>query len=159
MGGQGSGRLPSPCGTRAKYLWHRKRGEDCAPCRMAANEYTRQRNPPKHIFPRNKVKATKQLIKDFKLAAGKCLHCGWEVTLERLAAFDCDHRDPDFKELEISEMSKNVSVERMSRELLKCDVLCANCHRLKTQKWNKENRNRKRQILESDQLTLLDLDA
>ena len=126
-------------------------------CRQAANEYARRRNPPKHIFPKNKVKATKQLVKEFKLAAGKCLHCGWEVTIERLAAFDCDHRDPDLKELEISEMSKDVSVERMRRELLKCDVLCSNCHRLKTQKWNKANRDRKRQVIESNQLTLLDL--
>jgi hypothetical protein len=41
-------RTQAPCGTRAKYLWHRKRGEDCLPCRLAANEYTRE-----HLRQRN----------------------------------------------------------------------------------------------------------
>jgi len=157
MGGVGSGRLPSPCGTRAKYLWHRKRGEDCLPCRMAANEYTRQRNSRKIGYKENKAKACRQLVNDFKLNAGSCMDCGWQVTIERLCAFDCDHREPHLKELEISEMKKNVSVERMRRELLKCDVVCSNCHRMRTQRWNKEKNKLKRMVAESNQLTLLDL--
>ena len=154
MGGQGSGRLPSPCGTRAKYLWHRKRGEDCAMCRQAANEYRKVRYKPHPKSGKNK--ACKQLVQDFKLSAGRCMDCGWEVTPERLCAFDCDHREPHLKELEISEMRKHVSVERMRLELLKCDVVCANCHRIRTQRWNKEKNRRKKEVAESKQLTLLD---
>ena len=155
MGGQGSGRLPSPCGTRAKYLWHRKRGEDCAMCRQAANQWTKLRYKP---HPKSgKLKACKQLVTDFKLSAGHCMDCGWEVTFERLCAFDCDHREPHLKELEISEMTKAVSVDRMRRELLKCDVVCANCHRMRTQRWNKDKNKLKRMVAESNQFTLLDI--
>jgi hypothetical protein len=85
------------------------------------------------------------------------MDCGWEVTPERLCAFDCDHREPHLKELEISEMTKAVSVDRMRRELLKCDVVCANCHRIRTQRWNKDKNKLKRMVAESNQLTLLDI--
>ena len=46
------------------------------------------------------------------------------------ATLDFHHRNPQEKDLEISKMSTyGWSVERMQKEIDKCDVLCSNCHR------------------------------
>lgn len=49
---------------------------------------------------------------------------------------DFDHRDPSTKEFEICQgANKNaVSQERLLLEIDKCDVVCANCHRLRSWK-------------------------
>lgn len=45
---------------------------------------------------------------------------------------DFDHRDPSTKEFEIADKVKSYSPERILNEAAKCDVVCANCHRLRT---------------------------
>ncbi len=56
---------------------------------------------------------------------GVCLHCGFDG---HPAAFDFHHRDPTQKDFMIS--SANAGWERLKTELDKCDLLCANCHRV-----------------------------
>ena len=46
--------------------------------------------------------------------------------------FDWDHRDPLDKSLHIQDAIKNYGAERLLAELSKCDLVCANCHRLRT---------------------------
>ena len=43
---------------------------------------------------------------------------------------DFDHRDG--KEAEISVLVNALSVRRLVAEMAKCDVVCANCHRIRT---------------------------
>lgn len=43
---------------------------------------------------------------------------------------DFDHRDPSTKEFNVG--SYMVSIARLTREIAKCDVVCANCHRERT---------------------------
>ena len=46
---------------------------------------------------------------------------------------DFDHRNPDDKITDISNMSRHgASLESLQEEIEKCNVLCANCHRRKT---------------------------
>lgn len=45
-----------------------------------------------------------------------------------------DHRDPQDKYKKISEMITNNSWERIEQEIAKCDVVCANCHAIRTAK-------------------------
>jgi len=63
--------------------------------------------------------------------------------LQRHACIDCgecdpivlefDHRDPAQKEFAISRLRTiPVSFARLKKEIAKCDVRCANCHRRKT---------------------------
>jgi hypothetical protein len=46
------------------------------------------------------------------------------------ACLDFHHRDPALKEVSIPRAINNSwSIDRLKRELDKCDVVCANCHR------------------------------
>lgn len=62
-----------------------------------------------------------------ELKTGKaCLHCGFDDP----RALDFHHRDPDTKEFQISTKAWQVSWARLLAEVEKCDILCANCHRI-----------------------------
>lgn len=68
---------------------------------------------------------------------GKCIKCGYDKCI---AALEFDHRNPKEKEFHFS--GKHcLSWERLKKELDKCDLLCANCHR--ERHWNETQRNRK----------------
>lgn len=48
---------------------------------------------------------------------------------------DFDHRNSNDKIVDISKtLGKNWSLERIKKEIVKCDVVCANCHRIRTYK-------------------------
>lgn len=65
-------------------------------------------------------------VRDYKEEKG-CQHCG----LHHPAALDLHHREKDEKEASISKMvNSGASLARIMVELKKCDVLCANCHRI-----------------------------
>jgi len=134
MGGKGSGRKPSPCGTPAKYQWHRKRGEDCVVCRQAHAIDRRRRYKPKKPQPSSrerKVNARRFII-DMKLRRGHCLDCGMIVTEDNYYCFDFDHRDPQHKAFTLSAKTRTFSQARLIEEMNKCDLVCANCHRHRT---------------------------
>lgn len=56
------------------------------------------------------------------------------VTVDITYVFDFDHRDPSEKLFAISTNYKGVSVASLIKEMNKCDLVCANCHRHRTQK-------------------------
>jgi hypothetical protein len=45
---------------------------------------------------------------------------------------DFDHRNPEEKEYEISKLISGCQLTKLWKELEKCDVVCANCHRERT---------------------------
>lgn len=46
---------------------------------------------------------------------------------------DFDHRDPKDKKFSVSRIcDDNVSWENLKAEIAKCDLVCANCHRIRT---------------------------
>lgn len=55
---------------------------------------------------------------------GYCKNCGYSKCLD---ALEFHHRDPDKKEFRFSQYPNNW--EKAKKELDKCDLLCANCHR------------------------------
>ena len=61
-------------------------------------------------------------------AGGKCADCGGEF---HPAVFDFHHRNPDEKSFGLSSKGKTKSLEACKAEVDKCDLLCANCHRLR----------------------------
>jgi len=83
---------------------------------------------------RNKSK--RDLIRDFvhkyKESRG-CMDCGEKLPYYVL---DLDHREPSEKEFTPSRLYKNGSWSVMRAELDKCDVVCANCHRIRTHEKN-----------------------
>ena len=70
-----------------------------------------------------KNRGLKKLCVDYK--GGKCESCGYS---RNIAAFDFHHRDPSQKDFTISTVrAKNIN--KLKKELDKCTLLCANCHR------------------------------
>jgi hypothetical protein len=57
---------------------------------------------------------------------GRCADCGYNAAV---AALEFHHRDASAKEFQIS--YGGVSRQRLWDEAAKCDLLCANCHRLR----------------------------
>lgn len=79
---------------------------------------------------RNKRWARKQVddLREFK--EGKaCTDCGCVYPPYVL---DFDHRDPTTKEFNIAMHVRQVSRQRLLDEIAKCDIVCANCHRIRT---------------------------
>lgn len=73
------------------------------------------------------VKNTKYKILDYKLKS-KCARCGEEHP----ACLDFHHRDPKTKLFGISHAVSHHGYgwDRILSEIEKCDLLCANCHRI-----------------------------
>ena len=137
MGGPGSGRKPSPCGTVAKYQWHRKRGEDCPQCRLAASAEARKKYKPKKKYldgrtSKERKHAARAAVIQAKLDRANCMDCGLQVTLTNFYCFDFDHRVPADKEFSISSYKSDISMARLQAEIDKCDLVCAICHRHRT---------------------------
>jgi len=66
-----------------------------------------------------------------------CMDCGGVFDW---CAMDFDHRPDEEKEFAISRMSRYLATsERLSlieKEIAKCDLVCSNCHRVRTKKRN-----------------------
>ena len=56
---------------------------------------------------------------------GECKQCCYSKCT---AALEFHHRDPTQKDFQFSKYQKS-SYDKLAKELDKCDLLCANCHR------------------------------
>lgn len=83
-------------------------------------EVYRERNDRKRARLRQMVVEAKSV---------PCTDCG-----ETLPPYcmDFDHRDRGEKEALISHLVNQLSTRRLLAEIAKCDVVCANCHRIRT---------------------------
>jgi len=70
---------------------------------------------------RRRQRRKKDLI---EAAGGRCVDCGYAGSV---AALEFHHRDPSRKVFEVGRFSGSAS--RLREEVVKCDLLCANCHR------------------------------
>ncbi len=91
-------------------------------------------------YPKNRAKqkasslVAKQrvlkFIREYKLTKG-CRDCGYNSHAE---ALDFDHLSNN-KLFTIAQAGRlGAGMERVKREIQKCDVVCANCHRVRTAK-------------------------
>ena len=62
----------------------------------------------------------------FNIKGGRCSHCGYDRCIE---ALDFHHLDPTQKDFGISSKGYTRSWEKIHKELDKCILVCANCHR------------------------------
>lgn len=76
---------------------------------------------------RNQAKK-RAILAEIKTSRG-CADCGYSA---HPAALDFDHRPGEVKELSIGRQVSNAGIERLLAEVAKCDVVCANCHRVRT---------------------------
>lgn len=82
-------------------------------------------NPDKRKVYATKYREAKRLrVYEFKNVP--CIRCGGRF---HPVCMDFHHRDPSTKLFEISR-SMCTSFAKLTAEMEKCDVLCANCHRI-----------------------------
>ena len=85
-------------------------------CKSCFNAYQYKR-----IFER------KQMFVRF--LGDRCEHCGIKHNNKNTVIFDFHHKTPSTKDADWTKMRK-WSLERIRTEIIKCIVLCSNCHRL-----------------------------
>lgn len=61
---------------------------------------------------------------------GACLDCGLKTN--SFCVYDFDHRDGDDKVTDLNTLIKRAGWSRIEKELVKTDLVCANCHRIRT---------------------------
>lgn len=79
-------------------------------------------------FSGYRVKHIKTKLDLIQLCGGKCSKCGYD---KNLAAFDFHHRNPSEKvfEVKMKNFTGGWTEDEILEEVMKCDLLCANCHR------------------------------
>lgn len=89
-------------------------------------------NRGKTIHPEGKKRfvrllAQKNRANAIKEREGKCQICG--IADIPISAFDFHHLNPNTKEGHLHNLFANINPKKLQEELIKCILLCANCHR------------------------------
>ena len=79
----------------------------------------------KRVFESKKKNRIKRKMELIEILGGKCCKCGYDRCF---AALEFHHNNGD-KEGDIAHIIKNRSKEKALKEIKKCILLCANCHR------------------------------
>lgn len=88
-----------------------------------------QRHKPDYLARNTKDKHEKRdFIQKYKEFHG-CMDCGGKFPYFVL---DLDHRDPHDKKFALNRIHLLTSWDKMVEEINKCDVVCANCHRIRS---------------------------
>ena len=111
----------------------------CANChriRTRDTERSRVRRQPNGPMQRAKLRRWREQA---AILAGlrdvPCEDCGARFDP---CAMDFDHRDPATKQHTVTRMVGRASTEAILAEVAKCDIVCANCHRVRT--WRRAGR-------------------
>lgn len=114
-------RICTKCGERkpmSEFYAHAKYGYR-KPCRQCFRAYLidRKREPAEYV-------------RQFKLSRG-CMDCGLKT--DRPEVYDLDHRPGEQKVEKLSMLVNMGNLDAVIAECAKCDVVCANCHRIRTE--------------------------
>ena len=104
----------------------------CSTCKIQLNEdnaYKKGKRLQSYCKPcMNKIfqdRWKQRKLDAIQYKGGKCQVCGYS---KYYGALEFHHRNPEEKEFAWQKM-RLVSKDRLTAELDKCDLLCANCHR------------------------------
>ena len=99
-------------------------------CQRATNVAYYARNRDAEIRRvRDRQNATVAFLRDLRRVP--CLDCGQRFEPYQM---DFDHREPTTKSFWVTTgRASLMSRERLLAEIAKCDIVCANCHRMRTQ--------------------------
>ena len=111
--------------------------------RASRNWRARNRDKQRKVNKRNRLKVIrdKRLILDYlKLKYGHipCMDCS---VVFPWCAMDFDHRPEEIKEFRVARMGYYTAtpkqIAKVEKEISKCDLVCSNCHRVRT--WDRKN--------------------
>lgn len=130
------------CSTCEVQLTKENRAASSAKCKPCVAERQRQyykANP--HIYNKHKgyvaqndgrwkSRVTTYILNTLENSDG-CADCGEDNVL----VLEFDHREPESKKYSISRLrTKKIPWDEVIAEIGKCDIVCANCHRIRTAK-------------------------
>jgi 5-methylcytosine-specific restriction endonuclease McrA len=84
-----------------------------------------------------------RIAKCIKFLGGKCTRCGSKKNLE------FDHIDPTKKEFAITQKIVLRNPEKLAIEVKKCQLLCIECHKIKTGNQSKFYWKQQRELVDS----------
>lgn len=87
-------------------------------CRVCNREANAQYRKPRQDY-----------VDSVKLAAG-CVDCG--IRSPHPEIYDFDHRPDEQKTKPVAAYLTSGTIDDLRAEIVKCDVVCANCHRIRT---------------------------
>ena len=105
------------------FMNYRKNGKE----RWLTPEQYKKLKEHKVTYQRRKCRRMRAHLQAIKLERG-CADCGYNA---HPAALDFDHRPGVKKLFNLANMS-NATWTQVEAEVAKCDVVCANCHRIRT---------------------------
>src|SRR2546430_2340923 len=109
-----------------------ERSDHCRECHAAYRRQHYLRNKPTYIEnERLRVRGHRLRNRDLLieyLRVHPCIDCG-ETDI---VVLDFDHRDPSLKQEEVAKLAARRPWPIVLREIAKCDVRCASCHRKRT---------------------------
>ena len=76
-----------------------------------------------------KIRIPKMRAALVELKSKPCMDCGNTFPS---CVMDFDHRNPEDKKYNVSQMVCRYSWTKILEEIAKCDLVCANCHRIRT---------------------------
>ena len=80
----------------------------------------------------DKIRHTKNINFLWEFKKSPCMDCGGQF---HPSAMDFDHKDSSKKYKDVSSLKNNR--QKLLEEIKKCDLVCANCHRIRT--WRRKN--------------------
>lgn len=96
--------------------------------KRAVNNWKKKQPREKfRIYERRNYDRLAKIIRDAKNVP--CADCGIKYPSY---VMDFDHRDPSTKIACVSKLANSNSAKKLMLEIAKCDVVCANCHRIRT---------------------------
>jgi len=101
----------------------------CKSCNAAYNKKHYEVNKKSYIEGNKaRINRTKKLLFEYK-AKTPCMDCGGRYPH---FCMDFDHRDPETKLFNVSVLAHRGGKQKLLDEMAKCDLVCANCHRIRT---------------------------
>jgi len=111
----------------------------CKECTRKSCRKSYQKNAAYYISKKQKRRLElKEMVR--KIKEVPCIDCG--KTYPHYV-MDFNHRDPSKKEFNISAELHSKGWAQVLKEIKKCDVICSNCHRIRTHQFLLNDKNRK----------------
>ncbi len=127
------------CGLKkaiVEFAWKDKdKGRRHSYCKICFREISKQQYYKKHAYylakaarqRKNQIKVLRQIAYDY-LKNHACVDCGEKDPV----CLDFDHVSGSKRNIVSRLISSAISREELLKEISKCDVRCANCHRKRT---------------------------
>ena len=110
------------CSQSTVKYWLKKYDLKTTPVRPKLSKEERSRRNVERVT--NKRRQLKEKAVDYK--GGKCCKCDYSKCI---GALEFHHTDPNEKDFSMSVQGYTRSWEKIKKELDKCILVCANCHR------------------------------